>query len=294
MKKIRKESPFFWRFFSIIFVIILFLIIYPVSLRYRQEKIIAQKEVEVLKLAEKQKNILSQRRKIEDFYLPVLLYHYVEIVTDERDTIRKSLSITPATFESQIATLKANGFTPITFNILSSYFEGSTSLPAKPIILSFDDGYRDFYTDVFPILIRNQIPAVLFVTSGFLDYTKNYLTTAQLLEIAKSPLVEIDAHSVTHQDLTFVMMQQARDEIVKSKKQLEALIDRPVEHFAYPFGAYNEILMQEIQDAGYKTASSVDYGILQSYKERFKIRRIKPGGFTGSEFLSRINQIENK
>ena len=264
------------------------LIVYPWQLRKQNEREIAREEAKSLVLSQQQKSVLTRVRAQGEIYLPILLYHYVEIVTDERDTIREGLSITPQVFESQLVTLVNNGFTPITFDDLSAYYAGRAELPNKPIIITFDDGYRDFYTDVFPLLKKHQIRAAIFVVSGFLDYTKNYLTRTQLAEIAESPLVEINAHSVNHPNLTLLALPGAAWEIAESKRALEAVLGRPVNHFAYPFGAYSQILAQEVTRAGFHSAATVELGVTQSFTDRYTLKRIRVGGFTVAEFLAKL------
>ena len=263
-------------------------VVYPMQLRKQNEQQIAREEARSLQLAQQQRNVLTRVRSQSEIYLPILLYHYVEVVTDERDTIRQGLSITPQIFESQLTTLLANGFTPITFDDLSAYYAGRAELPPKPVIVTFDDGYRDFYTDAFPILKKHQVKAAIFVVSGFLDYTKNYLTRAQLKEIATSPLIEINAHSVNHPNLTLLSLPNAVWEITESKRALENFLSRPVNHFAYQFGAYSQILAYEVARAGFQTAATVEFGVNQSFTGRFTLKRIRVGGFTGPELLAKM------
>ena len=129
--------------------------------------------------------------------VPILLYHYVEYVKDQGDTIRKSLNITPYTFDAEIKTLKDAGYEFITTKDLADALDDKITLPPKSVILTFDDGYRDFYTDVFPILKKYNVKAVVFVVPNFLGLPNN-LDTWMLAEIAKSGLVEIGAHTMNH------------------------------------------------------------------------------------------------
>ncbi len=233
---------------------------------------------------------IAQRQK-QDLHLPILVYHYVEIVTDLRDTNRQSMAIPPRTFEDQMVTLRVEGYHPIHFNDLSAYFNGEKDLPTKPIILTFDDGYRDFYTDVLPILRKHHVPVTAYIVSGFLDYTQNYLTTEQFMEIAHEPLVEIAAHTVSHADLTTLNLASAQEQIVDSKQMLKKLIGRPVNHFAYPYGRYQIGTLQLVEKAGFATAVAMDLGTTQNYASRFHLKRLRPGRLTGKAF---INLIETK
>lgn len=228
-------------------------------------------------------------RKSAPLDLPILVYHYIEVVTDVRDTIRQSLSITPQVFEAQILTLIAHGYEPVTMSEVSDYFAGKADLPQKPVVLTFDDGYRDFYTDVFPILKQYHVPAALFITSGFLDSTQNYLTTNQLLEISQEKLIEINSHTIYHPDLRQIPLNQAGLEIRNGKSELEKLIDRPVDHFAFPFGGYTPQLVHEVEAAGFKTAVTTDFGTIQNYTSRYIFKRIRPGSLTGDSLLNLLN-----
>ena len=233
----------------------------------------------------------KERRRNSPLKLPILFYHYVEVVTDERDTIRKSLNIEPTVFESQLITLKNYGYTPIHLKQLIDYYNNKSPLPSKPIVITFDDGYRDFYTDVLPIIKRQQAKATLYMVSGFRDYTKNYLTTPQLLEISKELLVEIGAHSVNHFNLGYIPLAEAIAEIEASKKDLEKLIGKPVTHFAFPYGAYTPPVQQATQKSGFQTAATIDSGIIQFYSQRFGLKRIRPGRMTGNDFITHIENF---
>lgn len=230
----------------------------------------------------------TEKRRRHELHVPILMYHYVEIVTDDRDTIRKSLSITPAIFEDQITTLLSHGFTPITLSNLMDYLNGSRGLPEKPVILTFDDGYRDFYTDVFPILQKRRIRAVLYMVSGFLNTTRNYLTSEQLKAIANSDLVEIAAHSVNHPRLDLLDEKSRIKEITESKIYLQQLVGKPVRHFAYPYGAYNPYVISDVQKAGFETAATVEFGTHFTYAGRYILPRVRVGQATGNQLLDLI------
>jgi peptidoglycan/xylan/chitin deacetylase (PgdA/CDA1 family) len=274
--------------------LILCLILY-VYIPYQQEHIQSiraqQSAIDGTKLVQKQRTLLMEQRQMTPLKLPILLYHYVENVTDQKDTIRKSLNIPPSVFEAQVVTLLTNGYKPILLDDVTNYFSGNQVLPDKPVVLTFDDGYRDFYTDVLPILRKYHVPATLYMVSGFRDTTKNYLTTQQLLEISRSGLVEIGAHTVHHPKLTLLPISEAEAEIVKSKQELEQLLSRPVLHFAYPYGAYSPELVNFVNmQSGFLTAATVDKGTVQSYASRFILKRIRPGQNTGVVFLQEMRQ----
>jgi len=103
----------------------------------------------------------------------------VEVVTDERDTIRKSLNIEPTVFESQLITLKNYGYTPIHLKQLIDYYNNKSPLPSKPIVITFDDGFRDNYLVVYPILKKYNFFATIFLATNFIgkkaSFAKNLI-----------------------------------------------------------------------------------------------------------------------
>lgn len=234
--------------------------------------------------------LLIERRKNTPLTLPILMYHYVEVVTDLRDTIRQSMSVRPEIFAEQLTTLLQNGYTPVRLNDVSDYYSGTGDLPPKPVVFTFDDGYRDFYTDVLPILQKYHVPAVAYVVSGYLDTTQNYLTTPQLLEIQDSGLVEIAAHSVSHRNFLYINQADALYEMKQSKRELEALLGIPIRHFAYPYGVYDSNIVLLAEKTGFESAATVDRGVIQTYKNRFQLKRIRVGSLLGDALVELLTR----
>jgi peptidoglycan/xylan/chitin deacetylase (PgdA/CDA1 family) len=217
-------------------------------------------------------------------HVPILMYHYVEVPTDSKDTIRRGLDILPSTFEVQITTLLAHGYTPIFMSDLARYFDGKTVLPEKPIILTFDDGYRDFYTDAYPILRKHNVKATSYVISGFLG-GRNYMTTSQVQEIAASGLVEIAAHTVHHPNMKGLSVQALTDEVSRSRMELEKLTGKSIIDFAYPYGAYDEKAIHAVSVAGFHTAVITKPGDYLRKDDRFVLPRLRPGARVGEALI---------
>lgn len=214
--------------------------------------------------------------------VPVLMYHYVEYV--HNDPGRQSLNIPPNVLISQIDTLKAAGYKFITPNDLTPELAGKIKLPAKIAMLSFDDGYSDFYTDVFPILMKENVKAVAYIVPNFLN-RPNYLFTFQLKEIAKSPLIEIGAHTMDHYALAGMHTKTATYEIAQSRKVLQETLSLPINSFAYPYGSFDQQTIKLVRDAGFTNAVSVVPGIVQTLENNYYIYRLRPGYRTGRALL---------
>ncbi len=217
--------------------------------------------------------------------VPILMYHYVEYVQDKGDKTRISLNTTPWTLENEIKTLADAGYTFMTAGELSDALDGKTTLPSRPIVLTFDDGYRDFYTDAYPILKKYHAKATQYVISGFLGY-RNHLLASELQQIAQEGLVEIGAHTVHHTWLKGAKVKTVIDEIFQSRTELEKLTHLPIVSFAYPFGAFDQQALEVVRNLGFRSAVSTVPGIDQKRQQRYFLYRLRPGGRTGPQLLA--------
>ncbi len=219
------------------------------------------------------------------FRVPVLMYHYIEYVTDKGDTIRQSLNVSPSIFEQQLQTLKNAGYTFLTAKEMGDVLDGKSKLPQKPILLTFDDGHRDFYTDVLPLLQKYKVKATEYIIPGFTGGS-DFMTQEQLQEVIRSGLVEIGAHTVHHIALKNKPFPLVVDEVFESKKMLEDLYHIHVVSFAYPSGFFDQQAIDIVKSAGFKTAMSTIPGEDINQTNRFFIYRLRPGYRSGETLLS--------
>ena len=239
-------------------------------------------------------NLKEQLSSVSATYtiqVPILMYHYVEYVKDPNDKVRLSLNTTPYILEEEVKTLINGGYTFITNKQLADAIDGKAVLPTSPIMLTFDDGYADFYTDAYPILKRYNAKATEYVISGFLN-RQNHLSTAQLREIASDGLVEIGAHTVNHVWLKGSSLQNEVYEVSQSKSTLESLTNIPVVSFAYPFGAFDNQTAKVVENSGFKSAVSTLPGVDINNDNRFFLFRLRPGGRTGQTLLNWLHQMD--
>ncbi len=262
----------------------------PIDKNGLNEDLLSQKQVpaDVISALNQAKQsgkpVLGIRADGPDYQIPILMYHYVEHVKDSGDKIRISLNTLPEVLDQQIKTLVDNNYNFITASDLADILDGIKPLPNKPVMLTFDDGYRDFYTDAFPILKKYNVKAVNYVISGFINKPNN-LTDEQLQEIAKSGLVEIGAHSVDHLALAGISQEKQAFEIAQSKVQLEQKLEKPVTAFAYPYGSFDISAIQIAKQSGFRSAVSTIDGKIINNSVRFFAYRIRPGLNTGQSLL---------
>jgi peptidoglycan/xylan/chitin deacetylase (PgdA/CDA1 family) len=187
--------------------------------------------------------------------LPILLYHSVSSEVED-DNIP---SITRQLFSRQMEFLSKNGYETVFMKTVIENRKQAKPIPANWIILTFDDGYRDFYTNVYPVLRKFNLKATLFVAPVRIGKTQEYLTWEELRLISEGGSVEIGSHSLLHNALTCLNTGQARQRIMLSKKLLEENLHKPVTVFAYPYGALSYDIREMVKDSGYEAATGTVY-----------------------------------
>ncbi|MDO8551823.1 MAG: polysaccharide deacetylase family protein [bacterium] len=227
------------------------------------------------KKEEEKKKAEETRRFIEQYgpcrYLPVLTYHHIGDGTD-------SLFVKTDTFASQMEYLARKGYTTITLVDLVNNLQNGTPLPAKPIILTFDDGYRDFYENAYPILKAHNFKATLFVITQFVGGSAylQYVTWDQLAQMSSSGLVTIGDHTLSHLPLPSLLPDRVKDEIISAKNILESRLGKHVDVFAYPYGSDSDESEKVLREGGFAVAVTTKRG-LACAKLPYEIPRIRMG-----------------
>ncbi len=206
--------------------------------------------------------------------VPTLMYHYVRPITPEMTTSSRWLSVSPEHFRAQMEELVRLGYHTITPDDLADAVTGQKILPTKPVLITFDDGYRDQYTKAFPILKTHGLRATFFIIS---DYHLNplYLTNDQIRELDQSGLITIAAHTRHHVGLADRQSDKQKDEIGGSKQDLEQVVGHPITAFAYPYGNFNAAVKRLVAEAGFRTGFSTILGSIHTSSSLFEARRIR-------------------
>ena len=171
----------------------------------------------------------------QGYDVPVLMYHGV---TDDLWGMTE-LFVKPANMDEQIGYLVENGYTPIWFEDLPY-----VDTIEKPVILTFDDGYMDNYTELFPILQKYGVKATVFVVTGTVDNNPRILTGEQIREMSDSGLVSIQSHTVTHPYLNSLTPEQQKWELEQSQKDIFAMTGKLPTVICYPSGQYNSTTLE--------------------------------------------------
>jgi len=211
--------------------------------------------------------------------VPILMYHYIRVNPDPRDSMGADLSVKPEDFQHQMDWLQGNGYHPVDFDDLRAYYLGFSALPGRPVIITLDDGYRDLYTAAWPILRAHNFKAVAYLVSGFLDAPNN-VTRAQVVELDRGG-IQIAAHTYSHVDLTKTPNSELSRQLVDSRADLESLVGHPVVDFAYPSGRFDNRVVAAVQTAGYETATTTQPGTLHTVADRYTWTRVRVHGGEG-------------
>ena len=232
-------------------------------------------------------NVLSPTALSSDeisMQVPILMYHHLS------EDVTNSEMVSPAQFEAQIRALSEAGYTGVSFDELQAYVLRGEPLPEKPVVITFDDGYRSNYTRAYPILQKYNMKAAIFVigVSFGKDHYKDtdyaitpHFGAAEAAEMAASGLVSIQSHTYDmHQWLPYetgsavrenilplpgeseeAYVQTLTEDFTRSRAQLESATGQPVDVLAYPAGQYSTLAQVTLQSLGVHVTLSTNPGV---------------------------------
>ena len=176
----------------------------------------------------------------------VLVYHSI---STPAEAMPGDIDISPERFEQQLAWLaKSNRVLPLDATLARS--------SKRQVAITFDDGYRDNLITALPLLEKYNLPMTLFMVAGFVD-SDGYLSADELREISRHPLITIGAHGLWHRHFNRISSDEARFELVESRRLLEETIEKKVDLMAWPYGECTSELEELAGQSGYRAAWSV-------------------------------------
>ena len=216
--------------------------------------------------------------------VPILLYHRLvsRAGADQsgRQDDERIWASYDTSFVGQMNYLKEAGYTTLDFDDYLAVRDGRMPMPARPIIVTFDDGYSSNYELGYPVLKANGQKAVIYVALDPDEHTRNlvagvdgWLSDAQMKELATNG-VAIQSHTLTHCILNELPTEQARHELVESKRRLAEVTGRAVEHIAIPRAGYSRRIYRLVVEAGYKTACCNKKGTATGLSDPLALPRI--------------------
>jgi len=206
--------------------------------------------------------------------VPILMYHYIRNA-DPSDTLGANLSVSPENFSRQLEYLTANNYQTISLAQLLDGFSGDYKIEdgKKPIVLTFDDGYDDAYTQAYPILKKHNMTATFYIITGQIGNSER-MTVDQIKELDANGMI-IGSHTKNHLDISSLSTSQLEIQLSESKSYLEQLLGHPVVDFCYPAGKYNQDNINSLKNDGYLTATATKSGIADTKSNLFELPRIR-------------------
>lgn len=215
--------------------------------------------------------------------IPVIYYHSVDRV------LGNELCVPPEELNSEMEYLYRNGYHAISLTQLYKFlYGGGDHLPEKPIVITFDDGYKDNFTNALPILKKYDFTATVFMITAEIG-NGSYLSWDQLKELTLYGW-QVESHTITHPKLSELNMEKLKLEVENSKLTLEQGLGHVVNYLAYPYGDYDERVIKAVKEAGYLMAFTTQKGWASRESDPMLIHRVYCyAGMGLTKFARRVN-----
>lgn len=228
--------------------------------------------------------------------VPILMYH--EVSPSPHPAFRR-YTVTVRNFTRQMRWLAAFGYHAIDMETLLRARQGQTSLPKRPVVITFDDGFQGCAEHAVPVLRAHRLTAVFYLVAGVMGATSRWLGPELGMEL---PVMSWDtaralaaggfscgAHSMTHPRLAGLDSARLGTELGDARRRLEDELGRPVLHLAYPYGSFDPTVRAAAADAGYLTACSTRPGRSGTDDDLLGLHRVTVYGHDSLlDFASRL------
>lgn len=226
--------------------------------------------------------------------IPILMYHSVVPEITQKVHPYFVTEITPQKFEQHLAFLKDNEYNVISLSELNG-FKKENSNRSKYVVITFDDGYEDFYQHAFPLLRQYGFPATVFLPAELIG-TRNKLENKTLMsweqvKECRKHSIEFGSHSLSHGRLIFLNKELLEYDLKKSKSIIEEKLSEVINTFSYPYKfpedntLFVDILLQLLENTGYCTAVTTRIGRVSSADHDFLLKRLPVNEFDDAAFL---------
>jgi len=209
------------------------------------------------------------------------MYHRIDVVKPSLPAITQRLTVDPRTFDAEMLWLKRHGFHAVTELQAFDALEHGARLPAKPVMITFDDGYRDVLGKASSMLRRLGMPATAYVITARISGTDPSFLTWGELRVLEHRGIGIGSHTVHHLELTSLSDAEALTELRDSRAILQRRLGHPVQWLAYPAGAVDARIVALVRRAGYVLAVTTRPGSTQDAADPLELHRYEVLDTTG-------------
>lgn len=234
------------------------------------------------------KNVVREfkegKLKYNDKGIPVLYYHSIDYEKGNE------LRLPKEKFREQMQYLKDNNYTTLTLGELYEFLQNNKPVPDKSVVITFDDGYEDNYTNAFPVLKEFGFKAVVFMITDNMDNPKyKFLTSKEANEMDENG-VAIESHTVYHDKLSQLTYEQQLKTLKDSKEVLAKTLNRKVDYICYPYGMYNNQTVKAAKEAGYTMGFTTVGGWADKHDGIYTLNRVYINAFDSMDkFIFRLN-----
>jgi peptidoglycan/xylan/chitin deacetylase (PgdA/CDA1 family) len=220
--------------------------------------------------------------------VPILMYHYISTPPAGADRIRRDLSLSPDRFEAHLRYLRDAGYHTVTLDDLYAALTEGRPLPDKPVILTFDDGHIDNYTNAFPLLKQYGMVGHFFLITDFVNAENpDYLSWSQVAEMAKAGQ-RFGSHSRNHVDLRRRSLDYLVWQALGGVEDIQKHLGYHPRWIAYPSGLYDADVIKVYKSANYWGGLTTKQGATHTLDSLFELTRVRIHNTTTADDLARL------
>lgn len=217
--------------------------------------------------------------------LPILMYHSISDEPENEVSPYYRTATSPKLFAAHLACLRTAGYEVLGLQAGLEKFQRQNLAGAKLAVITFDDGYRDFYTAALPVLRQHNFGATVFLPTAFIGQERRSfkgrecMTWDEVRE-AQSAGIEFGSHTVNHPKLYELDLPRLRAELCESRTTLERELGRPVRSFAYPYAfpsadrAFVKVFVETLKETGYACNVTTKIGLAARHDDPFTLKRL--------------------
>lgn len=221
-----------------------------------------------------------------DTFIPILMYHSIS----DRDP-SNTLLVSPSQFDNEMSWLHDNGFTSLSLEEL--YYSLTTgNVPQKPVVITFDDGYDDNYTNAYPILQKYGLIGNFFVITDYIGTKPGFMNVDMLKEMYSNGMV-IESHTSNHQELKNISDEAKISSIKNAQSFLKDNLSINSKFICYPVGRYDESTKNIVSSLGIKLAVTTEPGLANINQGLTSLKRVRISPMSLDSFKSNFTSFIN-
>lgn len=240
--------------------------------------------------------LLSNVNRKSELRIPILMYHSISNDIKMGGHPYYEVCTSPKVFSSHMMFLHDNGYTSIALNDVAAIFAQKKAPPSKPVCITFDDGFRDFLTEAFPVLTRHGFSATVFLVTSFVGDRRggfkgrNCLTWDEIRYLRREGTA-FGSHTVSHKDLSKLNLEDLRSELTDSKQIIERELGEEIDCFSYPYAfpeakrLFLQNLRTSLTSASYKCCVTTGIGTANGRSDSLSFPRLPVNEFDDIDFF---------